>query len=74
MMRAKLTVAEIKRTDHAETLKFNAVYSDNKEDNSYSAATPSASVEFQITNKGLWGKFNPGDKFYVVFTKIPATA
>lgn len=67
-MRAKMRLDQVNRTEYAETLKFSAVCGDKPEDNSFSKATPSASLEMQITNKDLWGKFAPGQKFYVDFT------
>ena len=70
-MRAKFTVTEVTRKhwggDH---VKFGAVYSDNAEDNTFAAATPSASAELNIDNEALKGQFNPGDQFYVDFTPI----
>jgi len=73
-MRAKLTIESITSFCHSEKVKFNAMYSDNKEDNSYAEATPSATAEFYISNKALVGQFKPGQKFYVDFTPIPEAA
>lgn len=53
----------------SETLKLSAVCSGTKEDNSYSEATPCASLEMMISNKALHGKFKPGQKFYLDFTE-----
>lgn len=73
-MRAKLTAQSVKRlTSGGEIVEFSALYSDNKEDNSYAEATPNASATFQINNKALVGKINPGDQFYVDFTPIAKT-
>lgn len=69
-MRAKLTVESITKDRYHERLVLTALYSDNKEDNTYSDATPSARMEMVISNKNLHGKFNPGDQFYVDFTRI----
>lgn len=68
-MRAKLKLVSISKTEYAEDLVFDAVYSGDKnsEDNTFSAATPSASLKMSITNKALWGTFAPGQKFYVDF-------
>jgi hypothetical protein len=70
MMRAKLEIQSVTQTTYGETLKFNAVYggATNKEDNTFSEATPSATLEMQISNKALHGQFKPGQKFYVDFT------
>lgn len=69
-MRAKLTIQSVTLNGYSEVLKFHAEYSNNKEDNSYSEATPTASAEFNITNKALHGQFKPGQKFYVDFTPV----
>jgi hypothetical protein len=70
-MRGKFKIDEVTRTDYAEKLKFSAGYGGDKnsEDNTYSAATPTGSIELSITNKALWGKFNPGEKYYIDFTR-----
>lgn len=68
-MRAKFTLAKVGRHIGMEVLTFEAQYSENKEDNSYSKATPSANLQMTVTNEALFGKFAPGDKFYVDFTK-----
>lgn len=67
-MRAKLTVQSVTLLSTCEVVKFVAQYSDNKEDNSYAEATPSANAEFSVSNKALHGQFKPGQKFYVDFT------
>lgn len=69
-MRAKLQIESVTKTTYNEKLKFHAVYSGDKnsEDNTFSEATPSASLEMDITNKSLHGQFKPGQKFYVDFT------
>lgn len=69
-MRAKLTVQCVTDYGSSEVVKFSALYSNNPEDNSYSQATPSASMEMCITNPSLKGTIKPGQKFYVDFTKI----
>ncbi len=73
-MRAKFQLSSVTFNGHSETLKFIAVYggATNKEDNTYSEATPSADLSMCVTNKALHGKFRPGDKFYVDFTPAPA--
>lgn len=69
-MRAKMVVRSIKKDSYAETLEMGAVVTsaNSPEDNSFAAATPSAKLEIQISNKDLWGMFAPDDKFYVDFT------
>lgn len=65
--RAKLTVSEVTDNGYSDRVKFNAKYSDNPEDNSYSKATPTASLEMQIDNPLLRGQIKPGQQFYVDF-------
>lgn len=69
-MRAKLKIESITQLAYAEVLKFSAVYGGdtNSEDNTFSSATPSASLEMTITNKALHKTFEAGQKFYVDFT------
>ena len=74
MMRAKMTVSSVARTGYSEELLMRAEYSNTKEDNSYSEATPNGEIKLTITNKALHGRFNPGDKFYVDFTPVPAAS
>lgn len=68
--RAKFRVESVLVQAHAETVKMTAVYggSTNAEDNSFSAATPSADLSMSITNKSLHGQFKPGQKFYADFS------
>jgi hypothetical protein len=62
-------------TDDAELVKLSAVYSENNtEDNSFSAATPSASAELLITNPDAIGVFAPGKHYYADFTCVEDAA
>jgi len=38
------------------------------EDNSFAKFSPSVSMDFHVANPALFGKFEPGQKFYVDFT------
>ena len=38
------------------------------EDNSFARWSPSVNYQMQITNPALFGKFEPGQKFYVDFS------
>jgi hypothetical protein len=69
-MRAKLVVNNVVLSDYSDTLELQAVYGGDKnsEDNTFSKATPSASMKIQIDNPELRGQFKPGQKFYVDFT------
>ncbi len=39
------------------------------EDNTFARYTPGGSLELWITNPDLFGKFKPGQKFYLDFTE-----
>jgi hypothetical protein len=77
-MRAKMRVSSV--TSHGpnnETLNFNAVCGKfpypadgSDEDNTFARWTPSASLQMQITNPELVGKYKQGDTFYVDFTPV----
>lgn len=77
-MRAKFRVTEVVPVPdggNTETLKMSAVCGDggfdkdgSNEDNSFAKWTPSATLEMQITNPALHGKFKREQKFYVDFT------
>jgi hypothetical protein len=76
MMRAKMQVDSVVRTSWGETLKLSAVCGNKpfgpngeSEDNTYARNTPSGTLELTITNPGLIGKFNPGQKFYLDFSE-----
>jgi hypothetical protein len=69
-MRAKLTVEHVATTEQSDLVKFRALYSDTKEDNSYAKSTPNATLDMQIDNPALRGQLKAGQKFYVDFTPI----
>lgn len=75
-MRAKLKISTVTKTEHGqEILKFHAVAANSyppdgsDEDNTFAKFSPSAMLEITIANPALLGKFQPGEKFYVDFTK-----
>lgn len=70
-MRAKMVLNRVDRGQGVDQLTFSAVYGgeNNKEDNSFSEATPSAELKMSVTNKSLLGQFEPGKKYYVDFTE-----
>lgn len=76
MMRAKMTVSNI-RTDHQnDYLDLVAKYENDNtpEDNTFAKYTPSADFHMTISNPNLRGKFHVGQQFYVDFSEIkPAT-
>jgi hypothetical protein len=75
-MRAKFVVSSVERFPSSEKVKFNAVSKSSAypedgsdEDNTYAKWSPSATCEIHITNPALFGKLEPGKKFYVDFTE-----
>ena len=80
-MRAKMKVAEVKQFEGGEILKFTAVCKEGgygstgaDEDNTYAKFSPSASLEIHVANPDLFGKFKPGEKYYVDFTHAFASS
>lgn len=78
-MRAKLQVGNVNRFAACEQLKMHAVCKTGPytglgedEDNTYALYSPQAEFTITINNPALFGKFNPGDKFYADFTKAEA--
>jgi len=65
-----MQVSQVTDNGYSDIVKLNAVYSGDKnsEDNSYSKATPSATLEMQIDNPAVRGQMKPGQKYYVDFT------
>ena len=80
-MRAKMKVESVKRQGEKdwpqEVVKLNAVCRSTAypadggdEDNTFAKFSPQAALEITIANPALHGKINPGDVFYVDFTKV----
>lgn len=79
-MRAKLQVGAVfpqrdaQGETTSETLHFHGVSASSypadgtDEDNSFAKWSPSVNLQMQITNPALFGKFEPGQKFYCDFT------
>jgi hypothetical protein len=73
-VRCKLTVTNVSEMFHnsvkqQETVSFSAIYSENKEDNSFSKYTPSGNAELVITNYNVFGFFKNGEKYFFDITK-----
>lgn len=74
-MRAKFKVVSVKRTESSELLNMTPVgalsYGENgeNEDNDFARYTPVGNLEICVTNPDLLGVFNPGDTYYLDFTK-----
>ena len=76
-MRAKMKVNTVKRTEYGEELFMNPVCKNGgypedglDEDNTYAKFTPSGELKLMIANPALFGEFNPGEIYYVDFTKV----
>lgn len=77
-MRAKMAVGAVIPGNGYEVLHFNAVaksggYPEDgaDENNSFAKWSPSAHLQIHVANPDLFGKFKPGDTFYVDFTPAP---
>lgn len=80
-MRAKFQLNSIQQFGDGkqitgEKLSFSAVgkpcgypADGSDEDNTYAKFSPSASCEIHVANPTLFGKFVPGEKYYVDFIK-----
>ncbi|MNK09907.1 hypothetical protein D3C87_279010 [compost metagenome] len=75
-MKAKMSLETVQRFETSEILRFKAVagkwpypQDGSDEDNTYARFTPTAEFQITVTNPDLFGKFNPGEKYYVDFTK-----
>jgi len=68
-VRAKMEVSSITRWKGQDQVKFNCVYTNSPEDNNFAGATPAGDAQLTISNPALIGFFQPGDKFYLDFTK-----
>ena len=70
MVRAKMRVQSIEKFyKGAETVKLWCVTGGTPEDNAFAKATPQGDARLVIENETLHGFFQPGDEFYVDFTK-----
>lgn len=74
-MRAKMKINEVQTFEGREVLKMSAVCKTNgypadgtDEDNSFAKFTPGATLEMHVSNPDLYGKFKPGQKFYLDFS------
>ena len=78
-MRAKLQVGSVTKFESgAEKVTMHGVAAKSypadgsDEDNTYAKFSPQADFSIVIANPALFGKLQPGDKFYVDFTKAEA--
>lgn len=75
IMRAKMRLTSVTPGTASEAFKFTAVCGQapfgkegESEDNTYARWTPTATLDMQVTNPALLGKFKEGQTFYVDFT------
>lgn len=76
VMRAKMVVESVQRFATSEILKFRAVSKSTPypadgtdEDNTFAKWSPSGELQLTVTNPELFGKLNPGEKYYLDFSK-----
>ena len=76
VMRAKMQVSEVTNFgNNVQKVKMQPVCGNKpfgpkgeSEDNTFARYSPSGSLELTITNPDLFGKIQPGQKFYVDFS------
>lgn len=74
-LRAKFHCEQTTKTEYGqEVAKFRAVYTGTPEDNTYSAATPNASLEMTVSNPAAFGFFHPGKQYYLDITSADVPA
>jgi hypothetical protein len=78
-MRALLQVTQVLVSEGSDLVSFTAVCRDDQypedgsdEDNTFARWSPSASFEITIANPALFGKFRPGQRYYVDFSEAPS--
>jgi hypothetical protein len=59
------------KTVTAKVAELNTVYTNNPEDNLFSAATPSGSIKITVTNPLTMDFLQPGKNYYVYFEECP---
>lgn len=76
VMRAKMSVTKVERFPGSDRVTMNAVcrstaYPEDgsDEDNTYARFSPQGELTLSIANPALLGKIEPGQKFYLDFTK-----
>ncbi|MFG1226027.1 hypothetical protein [Xanthobacter wiegelii] len=75
-MRAKMVIERVEKLENVEILHFRAVSKSTSyppdssdEDNTYAKFSPMGSLSLTVANPNLIGKFLPGEKYYLDFTK-----
>lgn len=77
VMRAKFRVTKVERFDGMDRIICNAVARSGSypadgsdEDNTYARFSPNGELTLDIANPALLGKIEPGQKYYLDFTKV----
>lgn len=72
--RCKFQIQSVtKFSGNYEAIKASAVYSDKDPENvSFSAATPSGTLEFTVSNPDVIGKIQPGTYYYLDLIPVDA--
>lgn len=72
-VRAKFRVNSITEYSYSRTIRLVAVYpdKDNPENKSFWDATPSGTMELNITNPEAFSQFKVEQDFYIDFTPAP---
>lgn len=68
-VRGKFTCTKATKTPYGTEISMWALYSENKEDNSYAQATPSGQLTMIVNNPSAEEFFVPGGKYFLDFTK-----
>lgn len=68
-VRGKFTCTKTHKTTYGTEVSFYAVYSNNKEDNTYAAATPFGTINMTVNNPSAEEFFKEGQVYYLNFSK-----
>lgn len=63
--RAKFSCTSVKKSPYGEEISLWALYSNNKEDNQFAAATPSGTMSMMVSNPAVFGFFQEGKQYYL---------
>ena len=70
-MRAKFRVEHVIHYSGARNVKLSAVHGGSPENNQFSQASPSGSLEMHINNPAAFDFLEPGKSYYLDFTPAP---
>lgn len=68
-VKGKFTCTKAVKTTYGTEVSLWALYSNNPEDNSYAAATPSGMLTMMVNNPSAEEFFKEGQKYFLDFTK-----